>query len=114
MYPSPLEAFACQEVWQLGHDGSLLLSVVTQALLCNFLCAGSSSSLPPVKPLTAVSGKSWLLCAGFCTETHCRRRVVEGALHLWGEVSALDCRVKHFHKLVLSFEEHSASYTCNL
>jgi hypothetical protein len=41
----PLEAFACLEVWLLGHDGSVLLSIVAQALLCNFLCAGSSSSL---------------------------------------------------------------------
>jgi hypothetical protein len=39
MYPLPLEAFACLEVWPLGHDGSVLLSVVTQALLYNFLCA---------------------------------------------------------------------------
>jgi hypothetical protein len=45
MYHLPLEAFACPEVWPLGHDGSVLLSVVVQALLCNFLCAGFSSSL---------------------------------------------------------------------
>jgi hypothetical protein len=49
MYPLPLEAFACLEVWPLGHDGSILLSVVAQALLCNFLCADSSSSLLPMK-----------------------------------------------------------------
>jgi hypothetical protein len=42
MYPSPLEAFACQEVLPLGLDGSVLLSVVVQALLCNFLYACSS------------------------------------------------------------------------
>jgi hypothetical protein len=36
MYPLPLEAFASLEVWLLGHDGSVLLSVVAQALLCNF------------------------------------------------------------------------------
>jgi hypothetical protein len=30
-----LEAFACLEVWPLGHDGSVLLSIVTQALLYN-------------------------------------------------------------------------------
>jgi hypothetical protein len=41
MYPLPLEAFACLEVWPLGHDGSVMLSVVAQALLCNILCAGS-------------------------------------------------------------------------
>jgi hypothetical protein len=82
MYHLPLEAFACLEVWPLSHDGSVLLSGVTQALLCNFLCAGSSSSLLPVKPLTAVSLKSRLLCAGFHTRTHRRRGVVEGGLHL--------------------------------
>jgi hypothetical protein len=82
MYPLPLEAFACLEVWPLDHDGSVLLSVVAQTLLCNFLCAGSSSSLLPAKPLTAVSGKSRFLCAGFCTEAHRRRRVAEGGLHL--------------------------------
>jgi hypothetical protein len=44
MYYLPLEAFACLEVWPLDHDVSVLLSVVAQALLCNFLCADSSSS----------------------------------------------------------------------
>jgi hypothetical protein len=29
------EAFVCLEVWPLGHDRSVLLSVVDQALLCN-------------------------------------------------------------------------------
>jgi hypothetical protein len=82
MYPLPLEAFACLEVWSLGHDGSVLLSVVTQTLLCNFLCACSSSSLLPVKPLTAVIGKSMLLCAGFHIEARRRRRAAEGGLHL--------------------------------
>jgi hypothetical protein len=77
MYPLPLEAFACLEVWPLGHDGSVLLSVVAQALLCIFLCAGSSSSLLLAKPLMAVSGKSRLLCAGFRTEARRRHRVAE-------------------------------------
>jgi hypothetical protein len=45
MYHLPHEAFACLEVWPLGHDGSVLLSVIAQALLCNFLCAGFSPSL---------------------------------------------------------------------
>jgi hypothetical protein len=45
MYHLPLEAFACLEIWPLGHDGSVLLSVIAQALLCNFLCACFSSSL---------------------------------------------------------------------
>jgi hypothetical protein len=45
MYPLPLEAFACLEVLSLGHDGSVLLSIVAQALLCNFLCTGSPSLL---------------------------------------------------------------------
>jgi hypothetical protein len=82
MYPLPLEAFACLEVWPLGHDGSVLLSVVAQALLCNFLCACSSSSLLLAKPLMAVSEKSRLLCVGFCIEAHRKRRVAEGGLHL--------------------------------
>jgi hypothetical protein len=82
MYPLSIEAFACLEVWLLGHNGSVLLSVVAQALLCNLLCAGSSSSLLPAKPLTTFSGKSRLLCAGFCTEAHRKRRDAEGGLHL--------------------------------
>jgi hypothetical protein len=82
MYPLPLEVFACLGVSPLGHDGSVLLSVVTQALLCNFLCVGSSSSLLLAKSLMAVSGKSRLLCAGFCTEACRRCRVAEGVLHL--------------------------------
>jgi hypothetical protein len=77
MYPLPLEAFSCLEVWPLGHDGSVLVSVVAQALLCIFLCAGSSSSLLSVKLLTTVGGKSRLLCARFRTEARRRRRVVE-------------------------------------
>jgi hypothetical protein len=40
-----LEVFACLEVWSLGHDGLVLLSVVAQALLYNFLCVGSLSLL---------------------------------------------------------------------
>jgi hypothetical protein len=114
MYPLPLEAFACLEVWLLGHDRSVLLSIVAQAFLCNFLCADSSSSLLSVKPLTAVSGKSRLLCAKFCTEAHHKRRGAKGGLHLDGEVNALDHRVKRFRKHVQYFEEPSTSYPCNL
>jgi hypothetical protein len=43
MYHFSLEAFVCLEVWPLGHDGSILLSVVAQALPYNFFCAGSPS-----------------------------------------------------------------------
>jgi hypothetical protein len=104
MYPLPLEDFTCLEVWPLGHDGSILLSVVAQALLCNFLCPGSSSSLILAKPLMAVSGKSKLLCAGFRTEAHRRRRVAEGGLPLQGKVNALDRWAKCFRKHVLSLK----------
>ncbi len=45
MHPLPLEAFACLEVWPLGHDGSVLLSVVAQVLLCNFFVYKLSFSL---------------------------------------------------------------------
>jgi hypothetical protein len=82
MYPLPIEVFACLEVWPLGHNGSVLLSVVFHALLCNFLCAGFSSSLLPAKLLMTVSGKSRLLCAGYRTEAHRRHIVTEGGLHL--------------------------------
>jgi hypothetical protein len=56
MYHLPLEAFACLEAWPLGHDGPVLLSVVTQTLLCNF-CV----QVPPlffflVMLMTIVSG----------------------------------------------------------
>jgi hypothetical protein len=41
-----LEAFACLEVWLLGHNRSILLSVVTQELCCvTFWCAGFFFSL---------------------------------------------------------------------
>jgi hypothetical protein len=33
-----LEALACLEVWPLGHDGSVFLSVVAQALLLTVVC----------------------------------------------------------------------------
>jgi hypothetical protein len=45
MSHSSLEAFAYIEVWPLGHDGSVLLSVVTQALLYNYCVHVSSFSL---------------------------------------------------------------------
>jgi hypothetical protein len=51
-----IEAFACLEVWPLGHDGPVLLSVVAQALLYNFLCTGSCSSLSSGE---AVDGCQW-------------------------------------------------------
>jgi hypothetical protein len=59
-----------------------LLSVVAQALLCNF-CV----QVPPLlsflaKPLMAVSGKSRLLSVGFHNGARRRRRVAEGGLHL--------------------------------
>jgi hypothetical protein len=63
MYPLPLKASACLEVWPLGHDGSVLLSVVAQALLCNFLFAGSSSSLLFGE---AVDGCQWEVQASMC------------------------------------------------
>jgi hypothetical protein len=67
-----------------------------------------------MKPLMTVSGKSRLLCPRFYTEARRRRRVAEGGLHLQVEVNALDRRVKCFCKHVLSFEEPSTSYPCNL
>jgi hypothetical protein len=82
MYRLPLEAFACLEVWPLGHDGSVLLSVVVEALLYNFLCAGSSSSLLSDDADDGCQWKSRLLSAGFRTEPHHRRKVAEGGLHL--------------------------------
>jgi hypothetical protein len=80
MYPSPLEAFACLEVLPLGHDGPVLLSIVAQALLCNFLCA--SSSLLSGDADDGCQGKSRLLSAGFRTGARHRHRVAEGGLHL--------------------------------
>jgi hypothetical protein len=80
MYPLPLEAFACLEVWPHGHDRSVLLSVVTQALLCNFLCGGSS--LLSSDANDSCQGKSRLLSARFHTGARCRHRVAEGGLYL--------------------------------
>jgi hypothetical protein len=59
-----------------------LLSVVAQALLCNFCVQVPPLLSFPAKPLTAVSGKSRLLSAGFRTGARHRRRVAEGGLHL--------------------------------
>jgi hypothetical protein len=55
MYPLPLEAFACLEVWLLGHDGSVLLSVVAQTLLCNF-CVQVPLLIFLAMLMTAVNG----------------------------------------------------------
>jgi hypothetical protein len=60
-----LEAFTCLEVWPLGHDGSVLLSVVFQALLCNLLVWSFLLLALPAMLMMAVSGKSRLLSARF-------------------------------------------------
>jgi hypothetical protein len=80
MYHLPLEAFACLEVLPLGHDESVLLSVVVQALLCNFCVQVPPLLSFPAKPLMAVSGNSRLLSAGFHTEARRRHRVADGGL----------------------------------
>jgi hypothetical protein len=81
MYPLPLEAFECLEVRPFGHDGSVLLSIVTRALLCNFLCAGSPSLLPG-----DVDDDCWwdsrFLINGFRTGARHRCRAAKGGLHL--------------------------------
>jgi hypothetical protein len=61
-----LEAFACLDVLLLGHDGSVLLSVVAQALLCNFLVCRFLLSVP-VTLMMAVSGSSRFLRTSFRT-----------------------------------------------
>jgi hypothetical protein len=68
MYPLPLEAFACLEVWPLGHDGSVLLSIVAQALLVTFCVQVPLLLFFPAMPMMVVSGNR-------------RRRVAEGGLH---------------------------------
>jgi hypothetical protein len=65
-------------------------------------------------PLMAVSGNSRFLRTGFRTRACCSHRVAEGGLHLKGKVNALDRRVKHFRKNILSFEASFASHPCNL
>jgi hypothetical protein len=65
-------------------------------------------------PLMAVSVKSRLLSAGFCTEARRRCRVAKEGFHLLGEVNVLNCRVKRFRKYVLSIEAPSTSQPCNL
>jgi hypothetical protein len=63
------------------YDGSVLLSVVAQALLV--IVVYMFLSLPlSMMPLTDVSGKSKLLSAEFHTEAHRRHRIAEGGLHL--------------------------------
>jgi hypothetical protein len=63
------------------YDGSVLLSVVAQALLVIVVYMFLSLTLS-MMPLTDVSGKSKLLSAGFHTEAHRRHRIAEGGLHL--------------------------------
>jgi hypothetical protein len=77
-----LEAFACLKVGPLGYDGSVLLSVVTQALLYNFLVCRFLLLFLSMTLMTAISGKSRLLSAGFCTKSRHRSRVAEGGFRL--------------------------------
>jgi hypothetical protein len=64
--------------------------------------------------MLAVSGNSRFLRTGFYTGAHRGHRVIEGGLHLLGEVNALDRQVKSFRKHALSFEASSTSHPCNL
>jgi hypothetical protein len=64
--------------------------------------------------MMAVSGKSRILSARFCTEARRKCRVAKEGFHLKGEVNVLDRRVKRFHIYVLSFEAPSPSQPCNL
>jgi hypothetical protein len=50
-----LEAFACVEVSPLGHDGSVLLTVLAQALLLTIVCM----SLPSLFSGNAVDDCQW-------------------------------------------------------
>jgi hypothetical protein len=60
---------------------SVLLSIVAQVLLCNFLVYRFLLSLP-VMPMTAVSGKYRLLSVGFRIKACRRCRVAEEGFHL--------------------------------
>jgi hypothetical protein len=77
-----LEASACLEVRPLSHDGSVLLSVVTQALLCNFLVCRFLLLSLLMMSMTPVSGKSKHPCAGFCIGARRRCRLAEEGFHL--------------------------------
>jgi hypothetical protein len=57
-----LEAFACLEIWLLGHDGLVLLSVVAQALLLTVVCR----SLPFLSSGNATDGCQWEVQASKC------------------------------------------------
>jgi hypothetical protein len=57
-----LETFVYLEVWSLGHDGSVLLSVVAQALLLTVVCR----SLPSLSSIDVVDGCQWEAQASKC------------------------------------------------
>jgi hypothetical protein len=72
-----LEAFACLEVRLLGHDRSVLLSAVAQALLLTVACRFPLSLPLPMMPLMDVNGNYRILRTGFRTEARHRCRVPE-------------------------------------
>jgi hypothetical protein len=57
-----LETFACLEVRLLGHDESVLLSVVAQGLLLTVVCG----SLPSLSSGDAIDGCQWKVQASKC------------------------------------------------
>jgi hypothetical protein len=65
--------------WLSSHDGSVLLSIVTQDLLLYLSCV--HVSFFPL-PAMAVSGRSGPMRDGFHTETHPKLRVAEGGILL--------------------------------
>jgi hypothetical protein len=73
-----------------GHNGSVLLSIVAQALLL-YLSYVQVSFFPlPTMSMRIASGRLRLMRAGFCTGIHPRLRVAKEGIPLLGEVDVLD------------------------
>jgi hypothetical protein len=72
---SPTWSPCMSRSWSLGHVRSVLLSIVTQSLLCwSFMCKWSLSLLAMF--MVVISGKTRLLRVGLCTRTHRRCRLL--------------------------------------
>jgi hypothetical protein len=87
---------ACLDCDLCGHDGSVLLSVVAQALLLYIYYLQVRIFPFSAMPMRAASGKSRLTRAGFHTGTHRRLEWPREAFSSWAKIMYLTRETNRF------------------
>jgi hypothetical protein len=89
MSPYFLWSLACLDRDLFYHDGSVLLSIVAQALLLYIFCVQMWIFLVLAMPTRDASGRSRLMRVGSRTRTYNRLRVAEEGILFYGEENVL-------------------------